>query len=281
VPVLGNLDDLGALIAETAADCIFVASSAVRPEHIASVNKAARRRGIEVHITANVQEVLPTRISPQALGGLMAFSLRPVRLSGLQAVAKRTFDIVSSGVALVVFSPVFVLIAVVVKVTSEGPILFRQERVGYRGRPFTVLKFRTMVADAEERLEDLLDLNEATGPLFKMAHDPRVTRVGRFLRKTSLDELPQLVNVLRGDMTVVGPRPPLPREVAQYEEWQMARLEVRPGITGLWQVSGRSQLPFEDYVRLDLFYIENWSLAFDLFIIAKTIPTIVSRRGAH
>ena len=281
VPVLGNLDDLGALIAETAADCIFVASSAVRPEHIASVNKAARRRGIEVHITANVQEVLPTRISPQALGGLMAFSLRPVRLSGLQAVAKRTFDIVSSGVALVVFSPVFVSIAVVVKVTSEGPILFRQERVGYRGRPFTVLKFRTMVADAEERLQDLLDLNEATGPLFKMAHDPRVTRVGRFLRKTSLDELPQLVNVLRGDMTVVGPRPPLPREVAQYEEWQMARLEVRPGITGLWQVSGRSQLPFEDYVRLDLFYIENWSLAFDLFIIAKTIPTIVSRRGAH
>jgi len=124
VPVLGNLDDLGALIAETAADCIFMASSAVRPEHIASVNKAARRRGIEVHITANVQEVLPTRISPQALGGLMAFSLRPVRLSGLQAVAKRTFDIVSSGVALVVFSPVFVLIAVVVKVTSEGPILW-------------------------------------------------------------------------------------------------------------------------------------------------------------
>jgi len=168
-----------------------------------------------------------------------------------------------------------------VKVTSAGPILFHQERVGYRGRPFTVLKFRTMVADAEERLRELLDRNEATGPLFKMAHDPRVTKFGRFLRKTSLDELPQLVNVLRGDMTVVGPRPPLPREVAQYEEWQMARLEVRPGITGLWQVSGRSELPFEDYVRLDLFYIENWSLAFDLFIIAKTLPTIISRRGAH
>ena len=266
VPMLGDLDNLGALIAETDADCIFVASSAIRPEHMAQVNKAARRCGIEVRVTANVQEVLSTRISPQPLGGL---------------VAKRTFDIVSSAVVLVVFSPVITLIAVAVKTTSAGPILFRQQRVGYRGRPFTVLKFRTMVADAEERLPELLDQNEATGPLFKMLHDPRVTKFGRFLRKTSLDELPQLVNVLRGDMTVVGPRPPLPSEVAQYEEWQMARLEVRPGITGLWQVSGRSELPFEDYVRLDLFYIENWSLAFDLFIIAKTLPTVISRRGAH
>ncbi len=281
VPMLGQVDDLGALIAETGADCIFVASSAIRPEHMALVNKAARRSGIEVRVTANVQEVLSTRVSPQPLGGLMAFSLRPVRLSGLQAVAKRSFDIVSSAVVLMVFMPVITLIAVAVKVTSSGPILFRQERVGYRGRPFTVLKFRTMGVDAEDRLPELLDLNEATGPLFKMAHDPRVTRFGRFLRKTSLDELPQLVNVLRGDMTVVGPRPPLPREVAQYEEWQMARLEVRPGMTGLWQVSGRSELPFEDYVRLDLFYIENWSMAFDLFIIAKTFPTIISRRGAH
>jgi exopolysaccharide biosynthesis polyprenyl glycosylphosphotransferase len=281
VPMLGHLDDLGALIAATEADCIFVASSAIRPEHMAQVNKAARRRGLEVRVTANVQEVLSTRVSAQPLGGLMAFSLRPVRLSGLQAVAKRTFDIVSSACTIVLLSPVMTVIAVAVKLTSAGPILFRQERVGYHGRPFTVLKFRTMVADAEARLPDLIDLNEATGPLFKMTHDPRVTKVGRFLRKTSLDELPQLVNVLRGDMTVVGPRPPLPREVAQYEEWQMARLEVRPGITGLWQVSGRSELPFEDYVRLDLFYIENWSLAFDLFIIAKTLPTIVSRRGAH
>jgi exopolysaccharide biosynthesis polyprenyl glycosylphosphotransferase len=281
VPMLGHLDDLGPLIEETEADCIFVASSAIRPEHMAQVNKEARRNGIEVRVTANVQEVLSTRVSAQPLGGLMAFSLRPVRLTGVQALAKRTFDIAASTFVLVVFSPVMTLIAVAVKLSSPGPILFRQERVGYHGRPFTVLKFRTMVADAEERLPELLDLNEATGPLFKMAHDPRVTRVGRFLRKTSLDELPQLVNVLRGDMTVVGPRPPLPREVAQYEEWQLARLEVRPGITGLWQVSGRSQLPFDDYVRLDLFYIENWSLAFDLFIIAKTIPTIVSRRGAH
>jgi exopolysaccharide biosynthesis polyprenyl glycosylphosphotransferase len=281
IPMLGHVDDLGALIAETGADCIFVASSAIRPEHMSQVNKAARRSGIEVRVTANVQEVLSTRVSPQPLGGLMAFSLRPVGLSGLQAVAKRTFDIASSAIALVVFSPLFIVIAAAVKLTSAGPILFRQERVGYRGRPFTVLKYRTMVADAEERLPELMDRNEATGPLFKMARDPRVTRFGRFLRKTSLDELPQLVNVLRGDMTVVGPRPPLPREVAQYQEWQMARLEVRPGITGLWQVSGRSDLPFEDYVRLDLFYIENWSLAYDLFIIAKTIPTIVSRRGAH
>ena len=143
------------------------------------------------------------------------------------------------------------------------------------------MKFRTMVVDAEDRLEDLLHMNEATGPLFKMKNDPRVTGVGRFLRKLSLDELPQLFNVIKGDMSLVGPRPPLPREVTQYEEWMMARLEVRPGITGLWQVSGRSELPFEDYVRLDLFYIENWSLAYDLFILAKTIPTLATARGAH
>jgi lipopolysaccharide/colanic/teichoic acid biosynthesis glycosyltransferase len=176
--------------------------------------------------------------------------------------------------------PVFALVALMVRLSSRGPIFFRQERVGYHGGPFTVLKFRTMVADAEEQLDGLMDQNEATGPLFKIKRDPRVTSVGRFLRKWSLDELPQLWNVLVGDMSLVGPRPPLAREVAQYEDWMMSRLEVRPGLTGLWQVSGRSDLPFEDYVRLDLFYIENWSLAYDLFIIAKTVPSLATGRGA-
>jgi len=281
VPMLGHLDDLSALIAEYEADCVFVASSAIRPEHMAQVSSAARHTGVEVRVTANVQEVLSTRVAAHPLGSLMAFALKPVRLSGVQALAKRSFDLGVTVIGAIVLSPVLLLIALSVKLTTRGPILFKQERVGYRGRPFKILKFRTMVADAEERLPSVLHMNEATGPLFKIRDDPRITRVGRLLRRLSLDELPQLFNVIRGDMSLVGPRPPLPREVAQYDDWMLARLEVRPGITGLWQTSGRSELPFEDYVRLDLFYIENWSLAYDLFILAKTIPTLVTTRGAH
>jgi exopolysaccharide biosynthesis polyprenyl glycosylphosphotransferase len=281
IPMLGHIDDLPRLIQENGADCVFVASSAVHPGEMAQVSKTARREGIEVRITANVQEVLSSRVAAQPLGALMTFSLKPVSLTGLQAVAKRSFDMVTTAIAMTLAAPVLGLIALAVKLSSKGPVFFRQERVGYHGRPFTLLKFRTMVVNAEEMLGDLMQHNEASGPLFKMKDDPRVTRVGRFLRKWSLDELPQLWNVLVGDMSLVGPRPPLPREVAQYEDWMMARLEVRPGLTGLWQVSGRSELDFEDYVRLDLFYIENWSLAYDLFIIAKTIPTLVTARGAH
>ncbi len=160
-------------------------------------------------------------------------------------------------------------------------MLFRQARVGMHRQPFTVLKFRTMVREAELQLADLAGRNEADGPLFKLRDDPRITRVGRLLRRYSLDELPQLFNVLKGEMSLVGPRPPLPTEVARYEDWQLDRLEVRPGITGLWQVSGRSELSFDEYVRLDLFYIENWSMLYDLFVVAKTVPILLLPRGAY
>ena len=280
IPMLGHIDDLSELIRQTDADCLFVAASAIHPEHMVQVSKTARRDGVEVRITANVQEILSTRVAAQPLGSLMAFSLRPVSLTGVQALAKRTFDIGLTAIGMVIGLPLFAAVALAVKLSSRGPVFFRQERVGYHGRPFTMLKFRTMVVDAEAMLDGLLEQNEATGPLFKIKRDPRVTPVGRFLRKWSLDELPQLWNVLVGDMSLVGPRPPLAREVAQYEDWMMSRLEVRPGLTGLWQVSGRSDLPFDDYVRLDLFYIENWSLAYDLFIIAKSVPMLVTGRGA-
>ncbi len=280
VPMLGHIDDLPALIREADADCLFVAASSIHPEQMVQVSKTARREGVELRITANVQEILSTRVAAQPLGSLMAFSLRPVSLTGVQAVAKRTFDIGATALAMIVLFPFFAVLAAAVKLSSKGPVFFRQERVGHHGRPFTLLKFRTMVVDAEDMLEGLMERNEATGPLFKIERDPRVTKLGRSLRKWSLDELPQLWNVLVGQMSLVGPRPPLPREVSQYEDWMMSRLEVRPGLTGLWQVSGRSDLPFEDYVRLDLFYIENWSLAYDLFIMAKTVPTIVTGRGA-
>jgi exopolysaccharide biosynthesis polyprenyl glycosylphosphotransferase len=233
-----------------------------------------------VRVTAVLQDVLSSRINPQPLGGVMALGLRPVRLSGFQVFAKRMFDLAVTFTLSIVLLPVLVVIALAIKLTSSGPIFFSQERSGLRGRPFQLLKFRTMVVGAENMVETLLDLNEASGPLFKIRDDPRVTPVGKVLRKWSLDELPQLINVWRGEMSLVGPRPPLPKEVATYDDWVMGRLEVRPGITGLWQVSGRSDLAFEEYVRLDLFYIENWSLAYDLFILVKTVPIVVSTKGA-
>ena len=280
-PVRGTLADLRDIIRDTGAECVFVASTEVGVAEMGHIAKVVRLEGVEVRITATLPEVLSSRLSVQPFGGLMALSLKPARLTGSQAVFKRAFDLTVAGLGLAVTSFLSIPIAVAIKLTSPGPLLYRQRRVGQRGRPFTMLKFRTMVEGAEGMREALLDLNEASGPLFKLKDDPRVTRVGRWLRKWSLDELPQLLNVLRGDMSIVGPRPPLPEEVRVYEEWQFDRLEVRPGITGLWQVSGRSELSFDEYVRLDLFYIENWSLAYDLFIVAKTVPILLSRRGAY
>ncbi len=193
---------------------------------------------------------------------------------------KRVFDIISSAVALWTLLPLMFVIAILVKLTSRGPILFKQKRVGLNGRPFHMLKFRSMLANAEEIKASLAAQNEQSGPVFKMKHDPRVTPLGRFIRKFSIDELPQLINVLRGDMSVVGPRPPVPTEVAQYAAWQLRRLSVRPGLTCLWQVSGRSQISFEEWMYLDMQYIDHWSLASDLRLILRTLPVVITGRGS-
>jgi lipopolysaccharide/colanic/teichoic acid biosynthesis glycosyltransferase len=182
---------------------------------------------------------------------------------------------------MILVSPFWFAIAVGIKLDSPGPVFFRQERVGKDGKVFTVFKFRSMYQDAEERLEKLRAHNEADGPLFKMKDDPRRTRVGRFIRKTSLDETPQLINVLRGEMSIVGPRPGLPSEVAQYQEWHRKRLEAQPGITGLWQVSGRSNLTFDEMVMLDIYYAENWSVGMDLRIMLRTVPQVLFGEGAY
>ena len=194
---------------------------------------------------------------------------------------KRTVDVILSILSLVVLSPLFLFLALLVKLTSKGPVLFRQIRCGLGGRQFVLLKFRSMVVDADELLADLSALNEAEAPLFKMRNDPRCTKLGRWMRMFSMDELPQLWNILRGDMSLVGPRPPLPQEVEQYQPWQRRRLRMRPGLTCLWALEGRSQLRFELLTRLDLLYIDNWSVWLDLKILIKTIPTVLSGRGAH
>jgi exopolysaccharide biosynthesis polyprenyl glycosylphosphotransferase len=190
-------------------------------------------------------------------------------------------DLVLVGVGILAFAPVLCLIALAIKLDSPGPVFYRQRRVGKDGRFFRMLKFRSMVPDAERRLDTLRHHTEATGPLFKIREDPRVTRVGKVLRRWSLDELPQLLNVLRGEMSLVGPRPPLPSEVEAYEDWQLGRLRAVPGLTGLWQVSGRSEVPFHDMVRLDLHYIRNWSLGLDFEILLRTIPAVLTNRGAY
>jgi exopolysaccharide biosynthesis polyprenyl glycosylphosphotransferase len=205
------------------------------------------------------------------------------RYAGATTFVKRALDLVMSTLAVVLLSPVLIGIAIAIKLGSPGPVLFRQERIGLAGRRFTMLKFRTMVVDAEAQLESLMDVDRSEGNavLFKMKHDPRVTRIGRLLRTTSLDELPQLFNVIGGSMSVIGPRPPLQREVDLYDSHVHRRFYVKPGITGLWQVSGRSTLSWDESVRLDLYYVENWSLANDFVILLRTIRVVFARAGAY
>jgi exopolysaccharide biosynthesis polyprenyl glycosylphosphotransferase len=207
--------------------------------------------------------------------------VKEVSISGLNQVVKRTIDVVFSLVTLILAAPLMGLIALMIKMESPGPVLFKQERVGRNGRRFMVYKFRSMVAGAEGRLAAVQHLNEADGPLFKIKEDPRLTWLGKWLRKLSLDELPQLFNVLRGEMSLIGPRPPLPNEVEQYQEWHKRRLEVAPGLTGLSQISGRSDLTFDETALLDIYYIENWSLGLDTKILLQTIPRVIFGEGAY
>ena len=199
---------------------------------------------------------------------------------GWRKVAKRTFDLTLAALGSILTAPVLAAAAIAIKLDSPGPIVFRQVRVGRNGRPFRVYKLRTMVVDAEARRDELLEANEADGPLFKMENDPRVTKVGAFLRKASIDEIPQLWNVVKGEMSLVGPRPALPHETEAWDPLLTQRLRVTPGITGMWQVNGRSDTSFEDYTRLDLYYVDNWSLLIDLAILGKTLPVVLAQRGA-
>jgi exopolysaccharide biosynthesis polyprenyl glycosylphosphotransferase len=203
-----------------------------------------------------------------------------VRHKPVQLAVKRLFDLIASALALVILMPLMVAVALAIRLTSRGPILYRQQRIGLYGRPFNMLKFRSMMTNAEDLKAKLLALNEQSGPVFKLQRDPRVTPIGRFIRKYSIDELPQLINVLRGEMTIVGPRPPILSEVERYEAWQRRRLSVRPGLTCLWQVSGRHQISFQDWMYLDMQYIDHWSLGQDFRLILKTVPVVITGRGA-
>jgi exopolysaccharide biosynthesis polyprenyl glycosylphosphotransferase len=262
------------------ADLVLLSSSAVDPDTANRMLRDLTEDGLDVELSSTLFDVSTERLFVRPLGRFPIVSIRRIERTGWRGLAKRTFDVLVASFTLVVTSPILAIAAIAVKLDSPGPVLFRQWRVGAGDRPFNILKLRTMVVDAEDRLAGLLAANEADGPLFKMRADPRVTRVGRFLRRSSIDELPQLWNVLRGEMSLVGPRPALPREAERWDEEVRARLRVRPGITGAWQVSGRSSTTFDEYARLDLYYVYNWSLANDVAILLRTVPAVLRHRGA-
>jgi exopolysaccharide biosynthesis polyprenyl glycosylphosphotransferase len=278
--LLGSLDRLEAVVEETGALGIVIASTAVTTTASNRLARCMTRAGVHVELSSTLRDVAAERLVVTGIGRFPMLYVEACRRSGWRMVAKRAFDVTAAAGMILLTAPVLLAVALAVRLTSSGPVLFRQTRLGKDGVPFEVLKFRSMVPGAESMLIDLTDRNEADGPLFKMRDDPRVTPVGKLLRRTSLDELPQLWNVVRGEMSLVGPRPALPEEAQAWSPELRSRLDVKPGITGMWQVNGRSSASFDDYVRLDLFYVDNWSLVTDLAILARTVPAVLSRSGA-
>ncbi|MGA9524062.1 MAG: sugar transferase [Myxococcaceae bacterium] len=279
--VLGGAEKLAACLESLAVSEIYIAGDPTRHgEEMQKAVQTCETLGIPFALPAysfRLDRARPADLRSIADGYVHYLNVQP--RPGQRAL-KRLFDIVASGVALWLLLPLLLTVAALIKLSSKGPVFFRQTRVGLHGKHFHMLKFRSMVVNAEELKAKLAAQNEMDGPVFKMKNDPRVTWIGRFIRKFSIDELPQLVNVLRGDMTIVGPRPPVPSEVVKYQPWQRRRLSVRPGLTCIWQVSGRNQITFEDWMYLDMRYIDHWSLAQDLRLIFQTVPVVLTGRGA-
>ncbi len=279
-PVLGSAKDLPQLLEREVVDEVIFVISQEELKNMADLFLSCEERGITARLAINFFPHVIAKTHLEELDGLPLLTFTTTPKNELLLLLRRIFDFVGSIILILILSPVFLLITLAIGLDSRGPAIYRQVRCGLNGRRFTFYKFRSMVQGAETRKGDLLAHNLMGGPVFKMKNDPRVTRVGRFLRKTSLDELPQLFNVLRGDMSFVGPRPPIPEEVEKYEGWQRRRLSMKPGITGLWQVSGRNQIDFQQWMKLDLEYIDNWSMWLDFKILIKTIFVVLLRKGA-
>jgi exopolysaccharide biosynthesis polyprenyl glycosylphosphotransferase len=277
---LGSLRDIGAVIGEHRVDEVIIADPAFPQQEAVELVDQCHRRGVAVRVAPSTMEILIHRAEFVPGQSVPLFELKPPVFEGIDFALKRTFDVVGATLLLFFLSPLLLACVAAIKLTSRGPVIYRSVRPGIGGVPFACFKFRTMYRDADQRQADLEQLNEAGRGLFKIKDDPRMTKVGRLLRKYSIDELPQLVNVLRGQMSLVGPRPLTLRDYEHLEDWHKKRYLVMPGITGLWQVSGRSELDFDDLVRLDFLYLERWSVFLDLSILVKTIPAVFSRRGA-
>lgn len=281
-PLLGFVGSLAEMLDRQAVDEVVFAGPNPRPEVMKDAVAACDARGVDVLLS--LPATMPTKGTMQ-IANVSGFdypllNLRRTPTSEARLAVKRAMDLAGALTLLSFAWPVMIATAIAIRLESKGPVFFKQARAGRNGRTFTMLKFRSMVTDAEKIKAQLAHLNEMDGPVFKIQRDPRITRVGRFIRKTSIDELPQLLNIIAGDMSMVGPRPPLPSEVDQYEPWQRRRLSVKPGLTGLWQVSGRNQVDFEEWMQLDLKYIDDWSLWLDIKILFRTVPAVLLRSGA-
>ncbi len=281
VPNYGSPRDIAEIVKRCSIDTVVIVASAFNYEVLDRLIADLRGSEVSIRMATGLSNVLSSRVIAEQTSGIPMISVKPVTLTRHQLMTKRAFDLIVAGVGLVVISPLLFLLAALIKLTSPGPVFFMQDRVGKDGREFKMYKFRSMVANATALQKDLKTANEAEGLLFKMKQDPRVTPLGRLMRRLSLDELPQLINVVQGDMSLVGPRPALPSETAWYGDRAKRRFEVVPGMTGMWQVSGRSELGFEEMIDLDLFYIENWSVLLDMSMLAWTIPAVLSSRGAY
>lgn len=280
VPLIGHPDLLEGIVAAGQVDAIFLA---LEPEDIVrsqSLFHTAEKMGVEVYVLPELYRPEMARMRMAHLDGFQAVAYHTAPKSKVSLLAKGLLDRCGAVVAVTLAAPLLLITALLIRLDSPGPILFTQVRSGLNGKRFTLYKFRTMVTDAEKKKSDLLTQNEMSGPVFKIKEDPRVTRIGKVLRKYSIDELPQLFNVVMGDMSLVGPRPPLPAEVVKFEAWQRRKLSVKPGLTCLWQVNGRNAIDFDDWMRLDLQYIDNWSLLLDAKILVKTVPTVLSGSGS-
>jgi exopolysaccharide biosynthesis polyprenyl glycosylphosphotransferase len=280
-PVLGTVHDVEAVLSNHVVNEVYFASTASHQRlDVQTMIRACEKFGVPFALPACGYRFARAKPAcadaiPDGYVHYLSVQHKPIQI-GL----KRLIDILASSIALCLLSPLLIGTALAVMFGSRGPILFKQQRVGLHGRTFDMLKFRSMVRNAEDLRAKLAAMNEQTGPVFKMKQDPRITSVGRFIRKFSIDELPQLINILRGDMSIVGPRPPIPSEVARYEAWQRRRLSVRPGLTCVWQVSGRNEISFDEWMLLDMRYIDHWSLAQDIQLILKTVPVVLKGRGA-
>ncbi len=280
VPLIGRPEELEQLVSTCQIDALIVA---VEPEDLVRTRplfELAEKMGVTICFIPEPFQPKVARMRPGFLCGLPTVIYRAVPEDQSLLLLKSIIDRVGALIGLIIAAPLMLVTALAIKLDSRGPVFFKQERSGLNGKTFKLYKFRTMCVDAEEKKELLKDKNEMSGPVFKIAADPRVTRIGRFLRKYSIDEVPQFINVLRGEMSLVGPRPPVPKEVAEYDPWQHRKLSVKPGVTCLWQVNGRNRIDFEDWMRLDLEYIDNWSLWLDAKILARTIPAVIKGSGS-
>jgi exopolysaccharide biosynthesis polyprenyl glycosylphosphotransferase len=281
VPTIEGTQRLPQIIAEKNIDEVIVTLPWTDHQRILNIFQLCESLSVRVRTVPDLFQLSLNRVDVEDLGGVPVIGLKPASIRGANLLVKRIMDVALGSLMLLILSPIMIIAALAIKLDSPGPVIFRQKRVGAHGEEFVVFKFRSMREGADEEKDQLLEFNEMNGPLFKMRADPRTTRLGRFLRRFSIDELPQVFNVLRGEMSMVGPRPHTSAEVAQYQNWQQQVLEAPPGLTGLAQVSGRSQLSFDEQCLLDIYYIENWSPALDVKILLRTVPKLLSGEGAY